>query len=202
MIKISGAKFISSFAEFRDGDFESELPEFAFVGRSNVGKSSLINSITNHSKLARTSSTPGRTQLINLFEVDFKLEEENVLFNLVDLPGYGYAKTSKSKRIDWDKFVFDYLSSSSRLVSIYLLIDARRKIEDEEVYIINYFSRGKVKVVLTKVDTLKQSEIALQKKLVLNYVDESNLFLVSNFPKKKGIEKLQANIVHEIKAHS
>ena len=93
-----------------------EKPEFAFIGRSNVGKSSLINMLTGKKNLAKTSSTPGKTQLINHFVINDK-------WYLVDLPGYGYAKVSKSKRNNWEKFISDFLTKRKELENIFVLLD-------------------------------------------------------------------------------
>ena len=101
---------------------EELLPEFVFVGRSNVGKSSLINSLTNRNSLARTSGTPGKTQTINFFKITLNDHRE---FYLVDLPGYGYAKTSKTNRKLWAKFIDEYLSSRRNIKFVCQLIDMR-----------------------------------------------------------------------------
>ncbi|MBR4641234.1 MAG: YihA family ribosome biogenesis GTP-binding protein [Selenomonadaceae bacterium] len=104
---------------------EEPLPEIVFVGRSNVGKSSLINSLTNRKSLARTSGTPGKTQTINFFRVELKIEDTRREFYLVDLPGYGYAKTSKTNRKLWAKFIDEYLSSRRDIKFVCQLIDMR-----------------------------------------------------------------------------
>ena len=96
---------------------EGDLPEFAFIGRSNVGKSSLINMITGFSHLAKTSSTPGKTQTLNFFLI-------NNIWNLVDLPGYGFAKVSKLKRGEWERMINGYLTERDQLVNVFQLIDA------------------------------------------------------------------------------
>jgi GTP-binding protein len=102
--------FIGSYTNYNQCP-ESRLPEFAFIGRSNVGKSSLINNLTGHKQLAKTSATPGKTQLINLFEV-------NKTWILADLPGYGFAKVSKVNREKWDKMTKDYIRLRSNLISL------------------------------------------------------------------------------------
>ncbi|MBQ3433798.1 MAG: YihA family ribosome biogenesis GTP-binding protein [Selenomonadaceae bacterium] len=104
---------------------EELLPEIVFVGRSNVGKSSLINSLTNRKALARTSGTPGKTQTINFFRVEFKADDTRRAFYLVDLPGYGYAKTSKTNRKLWAKFIDEYLSSRRDIKFVCQLVDMR-----------------------------------------------------------------------------
>ena len=104
---------------------EELLPEIVFVGRSNVGKSSLINSLTNRKALARTSGTPGKTQTINFFRVELKADDNRRAFYLVDLPGYGYAKTSKTNRKLWAKFIDEYLSSRRDIKFVCQLVDMR-----------------------------------------------------------------------------
>ncbi|MBD3879885.1 MAG: YihA family ribosome biogenesis GTP-binding protein [Quinella sp. 1Q5] len=104
---------------------EEPLPEIVFVGRSNVGKSSLINSLTNRKALARTSGTPGKTQTINFFRVELKADDTRRAFYLVDLPGYGYAKTSKANRKLWAKFIDEYLSSRRDIRFVCQLVDMR-----------------------------------------------------------------------------
>ena len=116
-MKIQNAKFKKSAINF-DGCPAPDLPEFAFIGRSNVGKSSLINLLTNKEGLARVSKTPGRTRELNFFSI-------NDSWNLVDLPGYGYAKVSKSQRDQFNEFVSDYLINRETLTGIFVLIDSR-----------------------------------------------------------------------------
>ncbi len=129
---------------------EPYLPETAFAGRSNVGKSSLINALTNRKTLARTSNTPGRTREINFFDLGNRL-------GLVDLPGYGYARASKTEARQWSKLVLDYLHGRPRLRRVCLLIDARRGImaADEEVMKLLDEAAVSYQVILTKVDKLK-----------------------------------------------
>ncbi len=116
-MKIQTSKFKTSAISF-DRCLAPDFPEFAFIGRSNVGKSSLINLLTNKEGLARTSKTPGRTREINFFSI-------NDSWNLVDLPGYGYAKVSKSQRNQFNEFVSDYLLNRETLTGIFVLIDSR-----------------------------------------------------------------------------
>ena len=113
---------------------QSTLNEIAFAGRSNVGKSSLINALTSRKTLARTSNTPGRTQQINFFQLEKKLM-------LVDLPGYGYAKASKRKIKDWSKFVLSYLENRPQLSRVCILIDSRRGIKKNDEAIMDYLDK-------------------------------------------------------------
>src|SRR6187401_3282622 len=116
-MEIISAKYIISSATYKQCP-KPDKPEFAFIGRSNVGKSSLINMLVNKKGLAKTSQTPGKTQLINHFMI-------NDTWYIVDLPGYGYAKTSRSNRSDWQKFIHYYLRNRENLQCVFVLIDSR-----------------------------------------------------------------------------
>jgi len=130
------------------------LKEVAFVGRSNVGKSSLINALTGRKSLARVSQTPGRTREINFFNLGGKLM-------LVDLPGYGYAKASKELAMEWQTLIFAYLSGRATLNRALLLIDARRGLMDSDLAVMELFDRAAVsyELVLTKSDEVKPAEL-------------------------------------------
>lgn len=130
------------------------VPEVAFVGRSNVGKSSLINCLTNRTKLARTSSSPGKTATINFYEI------KNA-FRLVDLPGYGYAKVSKTEQERWAKMIDTYLSDRYNLVQVIQLVDARHKPSKDDITMINWIKSFGYKpvIIATKTDKLKKSQI-------------------------------------------
>jgi GTP-binding protein len=132
-------------------------PEVAVVGRSNVGKSSLINALTGHDGLARTSRTPGRTRLVNWFEV-------NGDFMLVDLPGYGYAEVSRDMRESWRPLIEGYLSNRKSLTGVLLLIDVRRGPQDEELDFVPWLAAKEIPVVvaLTKADKLPKNKRMLE----------------------------------------
>ena len=156
------AKFVISAA--KPSDFPPpRLPELAVVGRSNVGKSSLINALVGQDGLARTSRTPGRTRLLNWFEVDGR-------FHLVDLPGYGYAAVDRDMRAGWQPLIEEYLSKREALAGVLLLIDVRRGPEAEELDFVPWLEQKKVPIVvaLTKADKLPKNkrmiEVAKAKK--------------------------------------
>jgi GTP-binding protein len=151
-MKIRVAEFIGAASE--PGRFPpATLPEVAFAGRSNVGKSSAINRLLARRHLARTSSTPGRTQQINFFGVD-----ERLVF--VDLPGYGYARISHSARAAWRPLVESYLRTRGVLTGVVLLVDSRRGIEDEERQLIEFLTviGRPVLVVATKIDKMNRRD--------------------------------------------
>jgi GTP-binding protein len=138
-----------------DGLPKADRPEIAFAGRSNVGKSSLINALTNRKNLARASNTPGRTQEINYFDLSAGK------FYLVDLPGYGFAAAPKRSVDAWSRFTLDYLRSRSKLKRVFLLIDSRRGLGEVDRGILKQLDSAAVgyQIVLTKIDKLKASEV-------------------------------------------
>ncbi|MDR3565356.1 MAG: ribosome biogenesis GTP-binding protein YihA/YsxC [Negativicutes bacterium] len=147
---------------------EGDLTEVAFVGRSNVGKSSLINSLCRHGGLARVSGTPGKTQTLNFYTVTLKLDEtERQEFFLVDLPGYGYARAGRENRQQWSKFIDEYLAKSPRLKLVCQLIDSRHPPmdSDKQVYLRLAELGAPVQVVATKTDKL--SRMAINKQLAV-----------------------------------
>jgi len=156
---IKSAEFVTSVAN--NNYYQSDLNEVAFVGRSNVGKSSLINFIVNRKKLAKTSSMPGKTSLINYYLV-------NKQFLFVDLPGYGYAEVSKGQKTNWGEFLEEYLKTSKNLKCVYLLLDVRRTptAQDEQMLNFLYFNRISTKVVVTKTDTLSKAQVANQMQII------------------------------------
>lgn len=150
---IRSANFISSFVEIKDLP-RSSIPEFAFIGRSNVGKSSLINMLCNNNKLAKTSSTPGKTQTINHFLIN-----EN--WYLVDLPGYGYAKVSKKKRSLWQGFIVRYITKRENLCNVFVLIDSRLDPQRIDIEFINWLGENAIpfSIIFTKADKISSKEV-------------------------------------------
>jgi len=139
-----------------------DKPEFAFLGRSNVGKSSLINMVTDHKGLAKISSTPGKTQLINHFEVrsaDKKGKETK--WNLVDLPGYGFAKVSIAQRKNWEKMIKDFVQKRETLANLFILIDSRHEPQQLDIDFVNSLGEWKVPfaIVFTKADKETQKVV-------------------------------------------
>lgn len=166
-MKIVSAEFMKS--AVKPADFPKEkLPEIAIVGRSNVGKSSLINTLLSRKGLAKTSSTPGRTQLINFFRINHKL-----IF--VDLPGYGYAKVSASVRKSWQPMIEGYLKDRENLKGVVLIMDIRRPPEDEEDMLLDFLSSLSIPSILalTKTDKLSGNEKIKQLRLFKKSLDEN-----------------------------
>ena len=146
------------------------LPEIAFIGRSNVGKSSLINSLLRRKNLARTSQTPGKTQTINFFKVELKIavDDQNIerrTFYTVDLPGYGYAKTSKTNRAAWSKFIEEYFINSEQLLFVCQLVDMRHPPMDSDLDMFCWLVRHEVPVLVTATKSDKLSRTAQAKQL-------------------------------------
>jgi len=152
-IIISSAEFVESNSSV-DKCPKPTRPEYAFIGRSNVGKSSLINMLTGFKKLAKTSATPGKTQLINHFLIN------NTWF-LVDLPGYGFAKASKSSLTTWNKMIHDYLLGRKNLLSVFVLVDARHEPQKNDMAFIHWLGEREIPFVIafTKADKLPKQKL-------------------------------------------
>lgn len=161
---------------------ENDKPEIAFAGKSNVGKSSLINSLINRKSLARTSSTPGKTQTINYYNI-------NDALYFVDLPGYGYAKTAEAVREKWGKMVERYLMSSKQLKLVFLLIDIRHEPSqnDKNMYEWIVYHGFMPVIIATKMDKLKRSQIAKHVKVIKEGIGaspETKIFPFSSLTKQ------------------
>jgi GTP-binding protein len=169
-MKIKEAVFVVSNSEVSKCPTDEKF-EFAFIGRSNVGKSSLINMLTGKKNLAKTSGTPGKTQLINHFLIDEK-------WYLVDLPGYGYAKASKTARFKWEKFISEYLTKRKNLMNTFVLLDARLEPQQIDLEFMNWCGEKGLafSMVFTKIDKLSstalQKNLAKYRKEMLKYWDE------------------------------
>lgn len=189
---IKSAEYIISNVEY-DKCPAPSLPEYAFIGRSNVGKSSLINMLTNHEKLAKTSGTPGKTQLINHFII-------NKDWYIVDLPGYGFAKVSQAQRKKWERMIEDYLRKRENLVNVFVLIDSRHAPQKLDLDFVNQLGEWKVpfSLVFTKADKSSQLEVSRNVKAFMNKMKETWEFLPANYvtstEKKLGRDKILAFI--------
>ena len=167
--------------------------EIALAGRSNVGKSSLINALFNKKDLARASATPGRTQQLNFFDLDG-------VMNVVDLPGYGYAQAPEKQVKTWNDLVFTYLKGRPNLRRVYVLIDARHGIKDKDVEVMKMLDKAAVsyQIVLTKADKVKLSElektISATEKKMSSFVACYPELLVTSSEKKQGIDLVRASI--------
>lgn len=188
------ADFITSAAS-PEGFPETDLPEIAFIGRSNVGKSSMINALLGRKKLVKVGNTPGKTRLINFFNI-----EDNYIF--VDLPGYGYAKTSKTERKKWGKLIENYLETRTQLKGCVLIIDVRRIPSEDDFLMIEWISENEVPIILAATKTDKVSRNKLDKHLseIANTLSITpDAILIFSATKKIGIEQIWDNIEYVVK---
>jgi len=196
-MEITTAEFIISNTQVSKCPMPDK-PEFAFIGRSNVGKSSLINMLTQRKNLAKTSSTPGKTQTINHFLINNK-------WYLVDLPGYGYATVSKSTKEGWSKMIESYFKQRENVYCTFILIDSRLEPQKKDIDFINWLGGLGIPIalVLTKIDKIKQSELARSKKnfetRLLNDWDELPPVFITSAEKKTGRDHLLDFIEQAIK---
>jgi GTP-binding protein len=166
-----------------------DRPEYAFIGRSNVGKSSLINMLCRNDKLAKTSNTPGKTQLINHFSID------NTWY-IVDLPGYGFAKVSQTQRKKWEKMIEDYLRKRENLVHVFILIDSRHSPQKIDLEFVDQLGKWQIpfSLVFTKTDKENQRTVSANVKAFLTKMREKWQFLPQHFitsaVKKTGRDKI------------
>ena len=170
---------------------DNTLPEIAFAGKSNVGKSSLINGIMNRKSLARTSSQPGKTQTINFYNV-------NGTFYLVDLPGYGYAKANQQVKAQWGKMIERYLHSSKKLKAVFLLVDIRHdpSANDKQMYQwMRHYGYHPI-IIATKLDKINRSQIQKQVKLIRNGLgmEKDDVIIPFSAASKQGREEIWALI--------
>ncbi len=200
IMRIVNAAYIAS-AVGRSQYPELELPEIAMIGRSNVGKSSLINSLCRHHGLARTSSTPGKTQTLNFYQVKVKIEDvveqdapdeasrsltepRRESFMLVDLPGFGYAKASQQSRKQWAGFIEDYLCGSVQLKQVFQLIDIRHAPMDSDIQKHEWLLKKKipVQIIATKADKLTRGVLTKNLQVLANclHADRRNIITYSS----------------------
>ncbi len=189
-MEIKQAEFLTTVAE-KDKLILDLDNEIAFVGRSNVGKSSLINALTRNSKLAKTSSTPGKTKFVNYFSIN------KGQFNIVDLPGYGYHKASKEAEEKWVSLIEEYFLNAQNLKCVFVLVDIRHAVSPLDIVMLNFLVANRLPfvVVLTKADKLSKSEQnrqidAISKQIAM---PKSNLITISA-EKKQGLEQILERI--------
>jgi GTP-binding protein len=192
---IKSAKYIISSPDFKQAP-KPDRPEYAFIGRSNVGKSSVINMLCDNQKLAKTSSSPGKTQLINHFEIISADEQKESKWYLVDLPGYGFAKISQSSRRRWEQMIENYLRKRENLTNVFVLIDSRHEPQRIDLNFINQLGKWEVPfmLVFTKADKETQRVVSKNVKSFLEEMRKEWQFLPQHFVtsavKKMGREKI------------
>lgn len=185
---IKKAEFIISNTDYKKSP-SPHKPEFAFIGRSNVGKSSLINMLTNHKGLAKTSGTPGKTQLINHFGIDDR-------WYMVDLPGYGFAKVGKSIKSSWEGMIKGYLTNRENLLATFVLIDSRLSPQKIDLEFILWCAENEVPIVLafTKADKLSRSKVMSNVSAFLKATqeifEETPLYFITSSETSQGREEL------------
>lgn len=178
-MEIKTARFIMSNSDVSKCP-APDKPEYAFIGRSNVGKSSLINMLTNHKKLAKTSSRPGKTQLINHFLI-------NDEWYLVDLPGYGYAKVSKTQKNKFQAYIVDYIKKRENLYCLFVLVDSRHEPQKIDMEFITWLGENNIPfaIIFTKADKLGKNQVAkniayYKRQLKKQWEELPNLFITSS----------------------
>lgn len=183
---VKQASFVISNTDYKKCP-EDKKAEYAFIGRSNVGKSSLINALTNNKSLAKTSGKPGKTQLINHFLI-------NKEWYMVDLPGYGYAKTSKSNRAIFHKMISDYLINRKNLISLFVLIDSRHELQDIDSDFMQWLAENGIpfSIIFTKTDKLSKTKLSkniktFKQNMLVDWSELPNIFSTSAI-KKEGLK--------------
>jgi GTP-binding protein len=183
-MKITDAKYVMSNSDFQSCPLP-DLPEYAFIGRSNVGKSSLINMLAEKKSMAKTSQQPGKTQLINHYRI-------NGTWYLVDLPGYGYAKVSKTEREKWEKMIGDYLHNRPNLVCTFVLVDIRHSALAVDLEFMEQLGNAGIPfhIIFTKADKLKAYQITAQTEAyrvkLLDMWEEAPPMFVTSAEKNEG----------------
>ncbi|MXV38852.1 YihA family ribosome biogenesis GTP-binding protein [Flavobacteriaceae bacterium Ap0902] len=191
-MKIKSAVFVESNTDWRKCP-EPIMPEYAFIGRSNVGKSSVINMLVNNKKLAKTSSTPGKTQLINHFLI-------NESWYLVDLPGYGYAKVSRKDRAKFGQMIESYILNRKNLVNVFVLVDSRHEPQKNDLSFMEFLGESQIpfSIVMTKIDKINSAKLGKNlmkyKNEMLKTWAELPPFYTTSATSKIGAE----NILHDI----
>lgn len=192
-INFNSVERVLSFKKF---EFNKELflPEICFAGRSNVGKSSLVNSLLNRKDLARVSKQPGQTKTILFYRIDN-------FFSLVDVPGYGYAALSKKKIAEMSMLLNSYFSSTKNLKRVYILIDSRQGIKEIDINFLDFLNQNKLQYnyILTKSDKIRQDD---KKKIIYKLTKEKGIplfdIIFTSSKTKEGIKELKRNILNEL----
>tara|TARA_B100000676_G_C17997953_1_gene799079 strand:+ start:871 stop:1497 length:627 start_codon:yes stop_codon:yes gene_type:complete len=186
-------KFIGSFQSYKDIKKIKNINDCCFIGRSNVGKSSMINAVTKSKNLAKTSKTPGRTQSINIFMIN-----ENI--NIVDLPGYGYAKVSKVMRDNLGILIEEYIVNQLNLIHAYVLIDAKVGVKNSDIDMFDLISEAErnFSIIFTKIDKCSKSYLSnlenSMQSLMKSYKKYFNNFFFTSTKKNEGIINIQKDI--------
>lgn len=198
MERIKQAQFLTSAVKAEQWP-QDNVPEFCFVGRSNVGKSTFLNIICNNSKLARVSQVPGKTQMLNFFTIN------NNICRFVDVPGYGFAKVSNQKKIDFATMMAEYFQSRKNLKAVFLLLDLRHPPSNDDITMLVYLQHYHLKIhlIAMKTDKVKNSQLVKNKKLIL-----STLKLSANTPiilfssiSKQGIDLVISKLAADVITH-
>lgn len=190
-VRFINAKFIKS-ASKKAEFIVDDLPQIAIVGRSNVGKSSLINMLTDNSKMAKTSSTPGRTRLVNYFNI-------NNQFYLVDLPGYGFHKAGKNIASAWDSVMNDYFVENQNLKLVLVLLDSRIQPTELDKQMLDYLATNELPAVLilTKTDKISRSELNMQISKISNELRFNKTHIIATSAEKKQGKERVAEIIKD-----
>ena len=210
-MEIISAKYLISNADYKQCP-KPDRSEYAFIGRSNVGKSSLINMLCNNSKLAKISSTPGKTQLINHFEIISLQKGKEERWYLVDLPGYGYAATVSQKlRKEWSEMLEEYIRKRRNLCSLFVLIDSRHDPQKTDMEFINKLGEWRIpfSIVFTKIDKNKpgvseKNINSFKQVLSLTWEEIPQYFITSSVTKegRKALLEYISELNHGFKLHS
>lgn len=202
---IKKAEYVISSASFEQCP-KADRPEYAFIGRSNVGKSSLINMLCNNQKLAKTSAAPGKTQLINHFTIESAAKEKSkpVKWFLVDLPGYGFAKVSQTDRRRWEQMIENYLRKRENLTMVFVLLDARHSPQQIDIDFVSQLDKWEIPLTLvfTKADKVKPMALVRNVNDFLEALRQTWQFLPQHFVSSANTKKGREEILAFIQDHN